>query len=117
VPDGLVVSTGHPVVNATNLYPNVAGWHALDPSGAAAGVWDRYASTVIVYSPSSPAKISLLAPDAVQVAVNPCDPSLDALHVTTVLAPVPLGDRCLTELGVTRYAPGAAAFTYGRRAA
>jgi hypothetical protein len=114
IPDGLIVSSGRPVVNATNLYPNVAGWHALDPSGAYTDVWDRYSGTVVVYSPTSPAKISLVAADAVQVAVNPCDPGLDGLHVATVISPVMLRDPCLTELGATRYARDAIAFTYRR---
>jgi hypothetical protein len=114
--DSLVVSSGHPVINATNLYPNAAGWRAFDPSGAQFDAWDRYSGTVFVYSPSIPGKIQNTGQDSVVVVVNPCDPGLDRLHVTTVISPTRLTDPCLTELGRTPVAGNIVAFTYQRHA-
>jgi hypothetical protein len=112
-----VVSSGRASVNAVNLYPNGTGWHALDPDGNYANAWNRYAATDFVYSPTMPAQIRATAPDAVVVAVNPCDPGLGRLRVTTVISPQPLTDSCLTELAQTRIAGNVVAFTYERRQA
>jgi hypothetical protein len=112
--DPIVVSSGRPVLNAANLYPNVAGWRALDPTGVYANAWNRYSGTDFVYSPRTPAQIRNTAIDAVVVSVNPCDPSLDRLHVTTVISSTELKDPCLTELGRTRVTSDLVAFTYGR---
>jgi hypothetical protein len=116
VMDPLVVSSGRPVLNAANLYPNAAGWHALDPNGSYSEAWNRYSGTDFVYSPSMPAQIRNTTTDAVVVAVNPCDPGLDRLRVTTVISAAPLTDRCLTEAGRTRISDSVVAFTYERNA-
>ena len=112
--DPLVVSSGRPVLNAANLYPNLGGWHALDPTGVYTDAWNRYSGTDFVYSPRTPAQIRNTAIDAVVVSINPCDPSLSRLHVTTVISSTELKDPCLTELGKTRVTSDVIAFTYGR---
>lgn len=114
--DGLIVSSGHSVLNATNLYPNAAAWHLLDPDGRYEQVWNRYALAVYVYSEDSPPTISLLSGDAIQVAINPCDPALDRLQVSTVISATPMTDACLIEVGQPSFAPHSIAYVYRRRA-
>ncbi|HEV1997666.1 MAG TPA: hypothetical protein VGR61_06005, partial [Candidatus Dormibacteraeota bacterium] len=96
--DLLVVGSGRPVVNAINLYPNAAGWHALDPSGARRGVWNRYSHVLFITSDTIGPRIRLINQDTVEVAVNPCDPGLDQLHVDTVMLVVPGAYQCLDPL-------------------
>ena len=67
----VLLASGLQTVNAINLYPDEQGWRLLDPQGASAHVWNRYANLLFVPSTGTSPVITLLQADAIEIAINP----------------------------------------------
>lgn len=77
----LLKATGADVVNGVNFAPDLNKNHLLDPSGAYAYIYNRYAH--IDYEPTSGATVSYTMdhPDGYVVSLNPCSENMKNLEV------------------------------------
>lgn len=73
-------------VNGCHPYPQLGVWKTLDPDGAYAGVWNRYAH-VFFALPGDPQQPFMTVPsgDSVRVHLHPADPRFAALNLQYVL--------------------------------
>jgi len=72
---------GAPTLNSCNIYPNMAMWHTLDPTGAQEDVYNRYAHVNVSFV-TEQTHIELQHVDVVNVYLNPDDiPALGARYV------------------------------------
>ncbi len=97
--NALVNAAGASSLTSYNDPVSRAGWKKLDPTAQHEQAWNRLARIVFDWRPGEgPPFIGLPAPDLVGVNVDPCDPSLDRLRLTAVVASKELVAPCLTEL-------------------
>jgi len=92
----VLLASGLATVNGVAAFPNASMWKILDPRGRSKETWNRYAN--LGFTPGaagSATSLTLLAPDFVQVAFDPCGTAASKLHIGFVLSPTPLAASCL----------------------
>lgn len=108
--NGLINGQGANSLSSFNDPVSTRGWRILDPRGRYEYDWNRFAYITFDWSPgrSSP-RIEAPVADQVHVAIDPCDPRLDRLHLTAVVSSQVLVGLCLTQLRTIEWMGG----TYG----
>lgn len=95
----ILISSGVRTVNSVSLYPNPQAWRILDPSGSQRQIWDRYANLSFVAEPGlATPRLDLIAPDHVDITVDPCWSGLRKLGVRFEVLPRPSSESCLSPV-------------------
>jgi len=77
---GIVTASGVQNLSMVSPYPDADAYRTLDPTGAAEDVWNRYGTVSFnLGEPGTPPAFSLLGPDNLAIAVDPCDPAIAEL--------------------------------------
>ena len=84
----IVRAAGADVFNGVRWPPEVATLRELDPTGAHAEVWNRFAHIRAVRGQPGSVGFELDQTDAYTIAVSPQEPALAAAHVGLFVAPV-----------------------------
>jgi hypothetical protein len=83
----IVRAGGADVLDGVQWPPDLAALHELDPTGAYAQVWDRYAHVQAVPGKLGSPTFTLDQTDVYTMAVSPLEPALTAAHVGLFVAP------------------------------
>lgn len=79
----LLVASGIPTVNSTNLYPNLELWGLVDEDGAYVDVYNRYGSVPVSIT-TEPTSFESGQPDLIEVHLNADDvPKLGVTYLLT----------------------------------
>jgi hypothetical protein len=109
----VLTANGFEPLSGVNLYPDADAWRILDPDAAEEETWDRYAHTAWAFVPGLDApEITLVAPDVVSVAVDPCGPELAELGVGHVATSARLDAPCLVLDRTSTTARGTTVYLY-----
>jgi hypothetical protein len=93
----LVKSTGRRVINGTMYAPDLEKMRRIDPQGSATALYNRYAHITLTLAPSEQApQFKLLAPDAWELAIDPCSQAFLDLGVSYLVFPYTSPNRELS---------------------
>jgi hypothetical protein len=84
----IVRASGADVFNGTRFPPELETMHELDPTGAYAEVWNRYAHIQAMPGHLGSPEFALVHPDVYTMALSPDEPALAAADVELFAAPV-----------------------------
>jgi len=94
--NAVLVASGLPTLNASDVYPNAKAWRALVPNDKHRFVWDRYANLAFFPAPSgAPPTLTLYGPETMLISIDPCGPAAGRLGVGFVVSASPLTGSCL----------------------
>jgi len=79
----VVKATGKKVINGAQYIPNLELWHRIDPQGAYAGIYNRYAYIGVRFGvEGSPPLIESHGIDVWQLTIDPCGGGLKSMGIT-----------------------------------
>lgn len=82
--NNLALMAGAPIINSTNVYPNLERWQQLDPDGSNEDIYNRYAHISINLSDEKNEEIFILeSPDLFRVNLKIAD--LKTLEIDYIL--------------------------------
>jgi hypothetical protein len=100
---GGLTASGVPLVSGVNLYPDREAWTVLDPAGSSSRAWNRFNNASWGAAPAGLAPtVTIDSEDSILVMVDPCDPRLKRLGVTTIVTLTPLDRPCLALTDVVK---------------
>lgn len=91
---------GAPIINCTNVYPNLEQWRIFDENGENDEVYNRYAHIQVNLNTSSETQFNLLYPDSFQVVLNVED--LEDLEVKYIFSPNELEAMSNEKVTITK---------------
>ncbi len=84
---GTLTAAGVNNLAGVSPYPDYAAWRILDPGLASEDLWNRYTHIEFAVAPAgAPTGFTLLGPDRLSVAVDPCAAALRELGVRFMVA-------------------------------
>ncbi|GIG24831.1 DUF7657 domain-containing protein [Cellulomonas denverensis] len=98
--DALFAATGVPSLSSRQMAgPDQDAWQALDPGGAAEGVWNRGGSFIqFAWTDDPTLSFSNPAPDRIQISGSACTVHDRIPELERVVSTTPLDADCLTEV-------------------
>lgn len=87
------------ILNGVHIYPQFKIWEVLDPEKKYMDVYNRYAHVMVSTKSEDEEDISLIAPDALVLNIDPCDEKLKQLDVKYYLSNEEMPENtCLNKL-------------------
>lgn len=100
---GILTAAGVNNLAGVSPYPDRAAWQVLDPRRASEAAWNRYAHVSFTAAPAGAApSFTLIGPDNLSVAVDPCGAALRQLGVRFVVAHGLGPQTCLSPVVTVR---------------
>ncbi len=83
------------LISGVHTYPQFKIWEQIDVNGEYKDMYNRFAYVLVSEKEIDEQIINLIAPDAVEINMDPCDPTWKSLNVKLIISSGKLNGSCL----------------------